>query len=64
MAFTDEEILLLLDLDLDLADVAAPTRWARACGLLWWAAVTVGSLVGMYAALQADYGFHPSGFPG
>jgi hypothetical protein len=55
MPFTDDEILLLLDLDFD-ADV--PTRWTRLRAALWWAAVAVGSVVAMYVVLQADYGFH------
>jgi hypothetical protein len=57
MHFTDDEILLLLDLDFEL-DVAAPTRWARLRSALWWATVAVGSLTAMYLVLQADYGFH------
>jgi hypothetical protein len=55
MPFTDDEILLLLDLDFE---VDAPSRWSRVCSGLWWAAVTVGALVAMYVVLQADYGFH------
>ena len=57
MHFTDDEILLLLDLDFD---VEVPTRWARLRSALWWATVTVGSIAAMYVVLQADYGFHTS----
>jgi hypothetical protein len=57
MPFTDDEILLLLELDLDLDDVAPGGR-TRLWNALWWAAVTVGSLAGMYVVLQADYGYH------
>ena len=61
MPFTDEEILLLLDLDFD---VEVPTRWTRLRSALWWATVTVGSLVAMYLVLQADYAFHAGGVTG
>lgn len=56
MPFTDDEILLLLDLDFD---VALPTRFARLRSAAWWVALTVGSLLAMYVVLQAEYGFVP-----
>jgi hypothetical protein len=64
MPFTDDEVLLLLDLDFDLPEVVAPTRWARLCSAAWWVTFAVGSLAGMYLVLQADYGFHPTRFGG
>jgi hypothetical protein len=57
MRFTDDEILLLLDLDFEV-DVEVPTRWTRLRSALWWATVTVGSVAAMYLVLQADYSFH------
>ena len=59
MHFTDDEILLLLDLDFEV-EVEVPSRWTRLRSALWWATVAVGSVAAMYVVLQADYGFYAS----
>lgn len=41
MAFTDEEILLLHELDLDLGD---PTPPRRLVSMLWWMALGLGGV--------------------
>jgi hypothetical protein len=41
MAFTDDEILLLHELDLDLGDPRPPRRLAS---MLWWVALGLGAL--------------------
>jgi hypothetical protein len=56
MPFTDDEVLLLLDLELD---VALPTRFNRLRTAVWWVALTVGAVLAMYVVLQADYGLVP-----
>ena len=56
MASTDDEILLLLELDFDLPEVG-PTRWARARSAVWWTAVAFGSVAVMFTLLHVDYGF-------
>ncbi len=52
MEFTDDEVLLLHELDFD----PARSLWSRTSTLLWWAALTVGCLAGTLALLQADLG--------
>ncbi len=41
IAFTDEEIVLLHELDLDLGDIAPPRRLAS---MLWWMALGLGGM--------------------
>jgi hypothetical protein len=55
MSFTDDEVLLLLDLDFETPSL----RFARLRALAWWVALGVGSVAGMLVLLQADYGFQP-----
>ena len=62
MPFTDEEILLLLELDFDLPE-AVPTRWARIRSTAWWLTVAFGSVAVMFTLLHYDYGFRPPHFP-
>jgi hypothetical protein len=41
MAFTDEEVLLLHELDLELGDVRPPRRLVS---LLWWVTMALGGV--------------------
>ena len=41
MAFSDEEIVLLQELDLDLGDIAPPRRLVS---MLWWTALGLGGV--------------------
>ena len=63
MAFTDDEILTLLELDFDLPDIG-PSRWARARSTAWWVTLAAGSVAAMFILLHYDYGFRPPHFPG
>jgi hypothetical protein len=50
--FTDDQILLLHELDFD----PARSRWDRTSTLLWWAALTLGCLAATVTLLHADLG--------
>lgn len=41
IAFSDEEIVLLQELDLDLGDIAPPRRLVS---MLWWTALGLGGV--------------------
>lgn len=50
MRFSDDDILVLQELDLDLADLTVPSR---ARDLAWWAALVVGVVAAALVLLGA-----------
>ena len=58
---TDDEILLLLDLDAEL--VEPDLRFPRLRGVAWWLAVLGGAWYALTAVLPTDFAITPP-FPG
>ena len=60
MAFTDEDVLVLLELDFE---PSCPPNWRRLRAAAWWAAVVAGAVAATYL-LHAGYGLIPTRFGG
>ena len=61
MAFTDEDVLTLLELDFE---PPCPLRWRRLRAAAWWVALVVGSTAATLLLLHAGYGLSPTRFGG
>ncbi|HEY5697070.1 MAG TPA: hypothetical protein VIT01_06140 [Acidimicrobiales bacterium] len=60
IAFSDEEIVLLQELDLDLGDIAPPRRLVS---MLWWTALGLGGVAMAVTLMHAGLVLSASHIP-
>ena len=60
IAFSDEEIVLLQELDLDLGDIAPPRRLVS---MLWWTALGLGGVAMAVTLMHAGLVLAASNIP-